>query len=471
MKIRLFWAMLLAFVLVIALGVVGMLLAFGITFLRAERPEPPQPGRAERQQQAYADALADYYAARGSWQGIDRRLDELMPAGPGGFFGGVVVADSEGRVVASNHGDELLGTVLAPQRLAAGQPVLVQGRQVGTMLLPTPTRRQLPPVFWIWLRGMAAAAATLVAVLLGVAVLFAGRVSRPLRGLSAAARAVAAGNLDVQVPGAFVREIDDLAGSFNAMARSLADADRQRRQMTADIAHELRTPLAIIKGRLEGIQDGVYDAGPAQVERLLGEAALLERLIDDLRLLALAEAGQLPLYAEATAPQELLEDAAAALADQAHQHGVTLHVQAGDALPLITVDPQRMLQVLTNLIGNALRYTAPGGQITLAAQADARLHEVTITVRDSGQGIAPEDLPHIFERFYRADRARTRSSGGAGLGLAIVRQIVLAHGGTIDAASRQGYGTTFTVRLPVGTALAPTTSLGEPVRIQREPRT
>jgi two-component system OmpR family sensor kinase/two-component system sensor histidine kinase BaeS len=254
------------------------------------------------------------------------------------------------------------------------------------------------------------------------------------------------------------------------MARSLTQADKQRKQMTADIAHELRTPLTIIKGRLEGMQDGVYSATPDQVEHLLNETALLERLIEDLRLLALAEAGQLPLYREPLDPRDLLEGARATFAGQAASHAVTLRVEAPDDLPQIDADPQRLAQVLANLVSNALRYTPEGGAITLSASQatnDQRpkttdqppesivlgpSSAVVFRVSDTGQGIAADDLPHVFDRFYRADRSRTRGSGGAGLGLAIARQIVAAHGGAIWATSEPGQGTTISIALPVAEA-------------------
>ncbi|HJZ49672.1 MAG TPA: ATP-binding protein, partial [Roseiflexaceae bacterium] len=298
------------------------------------------------------------------------------------------------------------------------------------------------------------------------------RLSRPLRDVTRAAQQLAGGQLDVQVRRAPIREVDELTQAFNAMARSLAQADKQRRQMTADIAHELRTPLTIIKGRLEGLQDGVYSPTPEEVDRLLGETALLERLIEDLRLLALAEAGQLPLYRESLDPLELLESTRAAFAGQAEAQGVALEVQAAGDLPPIDADPQRMAQVLANLVANALRYTPEGGKITLCAAQEAQDQKpktkdegsalrplvlgpwsfVTLKVSDTGQGISAEDLPHVFDRFYRADRSRARGSGGAGLGLAITRQIVVAHGGSVWAESEPGHGTTISIALPVAEA-------------------
>jgi len=317
-------------------------------------------------------------------------------------------------------------------------------------------------------RSFLIAGLVLASGLLLLAVFFAQRLNRPLRDITRAAQRLSGGELDVQVRRAPIRELDELAQAFNAMARSLEQADKQRRQMTADIAHELRTPLTIIKGRLEGLQDGVYSPTADEVDRLLGETALLERLIEDLRLLALAEAGQLPLYREPLDPLDLLESARSAFAGQAEAQGVALHIEAAGDLPQIDADPQRMAQVLANLVANALRYTPEGGSITLDATTDHRPPNtnqvgehsvvgrqssvVTLTVSDTGRGIAPEDLPHVFDRFYRADRSRTRGSGGAGLGLAITRQIVAAHGGLIWAESELGYGTTISIALPVAEA-------------------
>jgi two-component system OmpR family sensor kinase/two-component system sensor histidine kinase BaeS len=252
-----------------------------------------------------------------------------------------------------------------------------------------------------------------------------------------------------------VRELDELANAFNRMADSLASADMQRRQMTADIAHELRTPLSIMRGRLEGLQDGIYHATPDQIDALLKETSLLERLVDDLRLLALAEAGQLPLYRDACDPAELLDAMASSFVKQANEQGVALVVDTPDDLPAIHADPQRLMQVLGNLIGNALRHTPEGGQITLRAQLNSTDPTIPVMVdllvRDTGSGIAAEDLPKVFDRFWRADRSRTRGSGGAGLGLAIVKQIAVAHGGSVGVESTIGEGTVFRVTIPTET--------------------
>ena len=301
------------------------------------------------------------------------------------------------------------------------------------------------------LRGFLSAALALAAVLLGLATFFSSRVSRPLGRLTHAARTMASGDLSVRVGNFGIREVNELGEAFNSMAASIGEADRQRRQLTADVAHELRTPLSIIRGRLEGLQDGVYKATPDQLSILLDETAQLERLIEDLRLLALADAGQLPLYHTHVHPVHLLRDVERSFSQQAAACGVSLMVRPGDGLPEMRADPQRLAQVLDNLVTNALRYTPAGGTVEVRAWTDGGnngLPYVDFAVADTGIGIAAEEVPYIFDRFYRADRARTRSSGGVGLGLAISKRIVEAHGGQIWAQSALGEGTTVVCRLP-----------------------
>ncbi len=307
---------------------------------------------------------------------------------------------------------------------------------------------------WDW-RGPVSALLAFCAVLLGAATFFSSRVTRPLTRLTRAAQTMAEGDLSVRVGSSVVREIDKLAGAFNTMAASLSDADRQRRQMTADVAHELRTPLAIIRGRLEGMQDGIYSATPEQVATLLKETALIERLIEDLRILALADAGQLPLHKESIAPVSLLQSVARSFALQARSQGVDLRVADLPPLPEVEADPQRISQVLGNLVANSLRYTPAGGAVLLSAWAltqrpgDGR-PALYMSVSDTGSGIATGDLPHIFDRFYRADPARTRAGGGTGLGLAIAKRMIEAHHGTIWAESSPGQGTRISFSLPMG---------------------
>lgn len=286
-------------------------------------------------------------------------------------------------------------------------------------------------------------------VALAVSVLLARRIGRPLETLTRAARRMGAGDLNQRVPeeGGSI-EVAELARSFNAMAASLATAQHLRQQLVADVAHELRTPLANIRGYLEAIEDGVVEADEATLRTLREEAAQLNHLIDDLQELAQAEAGSLRLDRGPVAPSDLVERAADAVRARAFDRGIALRATADPDLPPVDADAQRIAQALQNLLTNALTHTPAGGEVTIGARA-AEAGLVAFTVTDTGSGIAPEDLPHVFERFYRADSSRSRATGGSGLGLTITRRLVEAHGGRITATSAVGQGSEFTFTLPI----------------------
>jgi signal transduction histidine kinase len=277
----------------------------------------------------------------------------------------------------------------------------------------------------------------------------------------AAADAVAEGDFSARVPEGDIPErgpgeLRQLARSFNRMVSELQRQDRLRKDLIADVAHELRTPLHILQGNLEGLQDGIYQPTNEQVELLLAETRQLARLVEDLRTLSLAEAGQLPLVRGPVDVGELISDAVTSFSGQAEAAGITLGFDLGEGGQPLTVsgDPGRLDQVLSNLLANALRHTPPGGTIEVRAMTTAE--GVQVQVADDGEGIPAEDLPFIFDRFWRGDRAeRTGKDRGSGLGLAIARQLVQAHGGRIWAESpiRQGdgpgRGSSFTFTLPV----------------------
>jgi signal transduction histidine kinase len=291
---------------------------------------------------------------------------------------------------------------------------------------------------------LAALAAMAIAVFLGV--ILARTLTRPVRDLTGAIQAMARGELRQEVPVRSSDELGTLTATFNQMSADLARANDLRRQQIADIAHDLRTPLTVITGYIEALRDGVLRPTPARFDAMNTEAQHLKRLVDDLRTLSLADAGELPMTPQPTAPAALLERLAAAYAPQAAARGIALAVDAAPDLPEVAVDPERMVQVLGNLVTNALRHTPAGGRIDLAARAEGA--RVTLTVTDTGEGIPPDVLPHIFDRFYRGDPARSQPDGESGLGLAIAKSIVEAHGGTIAATSAPGQGTTFTITLP-----------------------
>ncbi len=278
-------------------------------------------------------------------------------------------------------------------------------------------------------------------------------ITNPLADVMSAAEAVADGDLTVRVPqsrygpGEFLR----LADSFNHMVEELDRAENQRRNLTADVAHELRSPLHIVQGNLEGVLDGVYDPSIEHIAATLDETHLLARLVDDLQTLSLAEAGQLPLNIESVDVPELLADVRTSFSGQAEAAGIDLQIECEGESQTLTIegDVDRLDQVLSNLVANGLRYTTSGGVITLSAAPTTDPIGVCISVRDDGEGIPPEDLPYVFDRFWKGDRARQRADGsGSGLGLAIARQLVQLHGGVIDVESELGQGTTFFIDLP-----------------------
>lgn len=303
---------------------------------------------------------------------------------------------------------------------------------------------------YVWLGGCGLGL-LLPLLALGLAFYSFRSVANPLADVMAAADRVAEGDLGVRVavPARGPREFARLADTFNRMAEELQRADQQRRNLTADVAHELRTPLQIIQGNLEGVLDGVYEPTPDHLRATLEETRLLTRLVDDLRTLSLAESGQLPLEIEAVDVAELLEDVRTSFSGQVEAAGIALRVETAGSPAALTIqgDVGRLDQVLGNLVTNALRHTPAGGAIVLSA---APLPQgVQLVIRDTGEGIPPEDLPYVFDRFWRGDRARSRTGGaGSGLGLAIARQLVHAHGGHIRVESAPGQGTVFTLELP-----------------------
>jgi len=329
--------------------------------------------------------------------------------------------------------------------LAQGLPLILDGRTVGTLLaLRLDAQAQ---AFLIQVRTSLVWAALLAAALsLVLGVLISRLLTAPLGRLTQAAQAVAAGDLSQHVDVRSHDEIGELGRAFNGMTASLAQAEELRRNLMADVAHELRTPLTVVQGNLQAILDGVYPLEMAQVASLYDETRLLTRLVDDLHDLALADAGQLRLE---RAPVDLVVLARAAVdhfAPAAEAAGVTLELAAADDAPEVEGDAGRLAQVLRNLLSNALRHTPRGGRVSV--QVDRAGEWARMRVADTGSGIAPEDLPHVFDRFYRGDRSRSRAGGGAGLGLAIARQLVTAHGGHIEVSSPSGAGTTFTITLP-----------------------
>ena len=416
------------------------------------------------------DQLADYYQEHGSWDGVETIfLTEQLPAPnndnppnfdePPDFDAANGFPSRRLPIVLVNNEQEVIfgsrryqpGDPLPANVIERGQPVEVDGETVGWIIIESfgnvdfadsPEARFLNNLnrLTVW----SAIVAGSIALLLGI--WLARTISHPVSELKEATEQVAQGKLGAQVSVKSKDEIGQLAASFNQMSTDLARSNQLRRQMTADIAHDLRTPLSVLQGYTEALDDGKLHGEPDIYHAMHKQTIHLNRLVEDLRTLSLADAGQLSLHPQAVAPRDLLEHTVLIYAPQAERQHITLHLDIADDLPHIFVDLDRMVQVLGNLISNALRHTAAGGEIRLAAESQNQ--HLLLQVHDSGAGIAPEDLPHVFDRFYRGDKARSES-GESGLGLAISRSIVEAHNGRISATSTPGQGTTFTITLPV----------------------
>ncbi len=304
----------------------------------------------------------------------------------------------------------------------------------------------------IWLLGCGAPFLLAVIGLITIYTLY-SRFGRPLRQIFNAIDSVAEGDLSVRVPNDNSPQFGELIKRFNKMVGELERADQQRRNLTADIAHELRTPLHIIQGQLEGVLDGVYPPSPEQIKDTLDEVNLMTRLVNDLQTLSLAETGQLPLHPTRFLLADLMHDLTSSFSQQAASLGIALQSHIADPHQELRADYDRLNQILANLISNALRHTPSGGTVSIdghSMEDTTGKPKIQISVRDTGKGIAAGDLPFIFDRFWRADKSRS-DRVHTGLGLAITKQLVNAHGGTIEVQSDglPGKGTIFIIELPL----------------------
>ncbi len=445
-------------------------------------------GRAFRQYLSYSDiarfetltnALTDYYVDHAGWDGVEAVLRQvrivtgampgpMMPRRPGTIDWSndrfqVLLADADGKVIFDGEGGRIDRNLTRGER-AGAQELVVDDEVVGYLVISRPIQAAilgpLERVFLTrlrWLLVAGALLATALGALLGLAL--SRSLTAPLQRLASAARAVANRDFTRRVDVEGSTEIAEVAHAFNEMTVALERSERQRQNMVADVAHELRSPLSVIQGNLQAILDDVYALDKAEITRLYDETRLLSRLVDDLRELALADAGQLQLDLGAVDAVQVIRTTMEGLAMAAEAQGVSLRAETGTEAPLVLADEDRLAQVLRNLLVNGLRHTPAGGTITVAARPNESVLE--IAVADTGEGIAAEDLPHVFDRFWRADRARTRlargrSAGsetrwyaGSGLGLSIAQSLVEAQGGQIWAESESGLGSVFRFTLPL----------------------
>jgi two-component system OmpR family sensor kinase len=417
-----------------------------------------------------SDTLSQYYIQNQSWSSVQSILTGLLRSSSERLLvannSGLIVGDSENDWLGKNTGD--VGLTNGTSIMSSGQSIgtlyiLTDGMGSGrgfmggrggssSVTTATPEQTFLSGINKsLIIAGLIAAA---VALLLGL--FLTRQILKPIRVLTDGARHIAAGDLKYRAAVKSQDEIGTLAQSFNSMASSLELSEEARRQLNADIAHELRTPLTIIEGTVDGILDGVFLPDKEHLNTIKGQTALLTRLISDLRDLSLIESGQLKLEFQLVDLADLIRRKITQIDAAAREKSIRLNLNLPDGLPKVYADPTRMEQVLSNLLTNAVRHTPQGGTITstiannvngIAGRAGG--HYMLVSVQDTGEGISTENLPHIFERFYRVDSARSRTEGGTGLGLAIVKQIVEAHNGIVWAESNIGKGSTFYIALPV----------------------
>jgi len=470
------WRLFAAFTLV-GVGTVALLAALAVASVRGQTSGllASQRDQARRD---IAATLAAAYTRAGSWDGIDLSGAQALARNTGAQL--VILNEAGGRVatVAPDAGQEHgpdnqpgheltptpapsheTGTAAGTAALTAATaspaaaeevPVVAGGKTVGTVVISFPSASQ--SAAWqardAILRAVWLGAATTVALAAVAALLVSRRTTRPLTALAAAAGAVGRGEPDAEKllrpgPG----ELGQVSAAFAAMARNLRREDQLRRDMVADIAHELRTPVTILQGGTEELLDGIADPTPGMLTSLHDETLRLGRLVDDLATLAAAQAAALTLHKAPADLGKIATDAARALAPQFAEAGLRLNLDTARAV--VIADEARLTQVATNLLTNAVKYTPPGGQVTVTTCSDAQAAWLTVT--DTGPGIPAADLPHVFERFWRGTGTSTSTGArsGAGIGLAVVAELAAAHGGTVSAASPPGSGAIFTVTLPV----------------------
>lgn len=403
-------------------------------------------------QSGLPETLAEYYQANASWGGVEQVLRQSSGRGQGRGRPPLLLADASGTIVYDERGQRV-GTSLSGDERASMLPIELNGAAVGYVLLGAQGRGTLAQSDQDYLDQLrstlivAAVIAAAAGVIIGVAM--ARTLSRPLSKLAQAAQAFAAHNWDQRAPVGGTEEVAEVAFAFNDMADSLQKVETLRRNLMADVAHELRTPLTVLQGNLRAMLDGVYPLERSEITTLYDETRLLQRLADDLRELALAEAGQLKLNVQPLDIAPIIRSTVANFMPVAEEHSVTLAAKLDRAVE-VCADPDRVAQVLRNLIANALWHTSAQGYITVEAQLTDRVWGINVS--DTGEGIAQEDLLHVFDRFYRADKSHIRHNGSSGLGLAIAKSLIQAMGGQIGAESKLGKGSRFWFTLPCAAA-------------------
>jgi len=416
----------------------------------------------DQSQSNFVTTLSIYYQQNGSWNGVEYIFFQNYNrpnsnAGPGQGQGQgqgpraepFILTNKNGIVIVAN-GRFAVGDKVPEDDLELGIPITDNGKTIG-ILVPTRVPFQGNPRELEFIERInitllyGALIGAVIALFLGI---FLSRtITRPIRELTQATHAVSQGNLSQQVPVRTKDELGNLANAFNKMSSELSRSVNARKQMTADIAHELRTPLSLILGHAEAVHDGILPPTKENFEIIREEATRLEHLVNDLRTLSLADAGELSINPQTIEPGALLREVASLYQFQTQKKKIRLDLDIVPHLPPLEVDPGRMTQVITNILDNAMRHTPEGGNITLSAKQAG--NTIELSIKDSGPGLPKEEADRIFERFYRVDASRQREDGGSGLGLAIAKSIVQAHNGQLSTESETGMGLKVTITLPI----------------------
>jgi two-component system sensor histidine kinase BaeS len=398
------------------------------------------------------DELANYYQEHQTWDGVEESFnrfggDHPKPGdGPPLFFS---IADVNGKIIAPGI-DHQAGEIVSADELNAGTQIQVGNETVGILLINAgPERNPMEDEFIHRINNsifLSAIGTIILALILGA--ILSRTITRPIRELTKATHEMAGGKFGQQVPVRSRDEIGELASSFNKMNDDLSHSFNLRKQMTADIAHELRTPLSLIIGHAEAVHDGVLPPSHANFEIIREEASRLEQLVNDLRILSLADAGELSVDFQSVDVNKLIIDIQTHYMTPFNQKRITLDLEPAPVILEADLDPIRFSQVLTNILDNALRHTPEAGRVLISTKQIE--NQIEISIEDNGEGVSPEETAHLFDRFYRADSSRTRDgdSGGSGLGLAIAKSIIEMHKGKIWVESEKGKGMKIIIRLP-----------------------
>jgi signal transduction histidine kinase len=392
--------------------------------------------------------LVNYYQENQTWNGIEKifNRDHFNSQDNRPLF--FSIADTNGNILIKGT-DYRAGEIVSADELKGGTQIQVNSETVGILLLNTPPDKN--PLEDEFIRRISnsvflSAMGTIILAFIFGAIL-SRTIARPIRELTKATHEMADGKFGRQVPVRSSDEIGELASSFNKMNDDLARSFNLRKQMTADIAHELRTPLSLIIGHAEAVHDGVLPPSKENFEIIREEAERLAQLVNDLRTLSLADAGELSVEFQPVDINKLLGDIQSHYMVQFNQKRITLNLKPDSVILQANLDPIRFSQVLMNILDNALHYTPEEGHVDITIKQNG--NQAEINIQDSGEGVSPEDAAHLFDRFYRADESRTRDEGGSGLGLAIAKSIVEMHKGKIWAESERGKGLKVTIQLPV----------------------